>query len=296
MVFNIQRASFHDGPGIRTTVFLKGCPLHCPWCHNPEGLFRQPQVGFDEGRCLGCGACRECCPRPGGPLPPGALVASAGCAACGGCFDACPGAARRQVGWHTPPDTLLTDVLRDRPFWETSGGGVTFSGGEPLAQAEFLDACLAGCRRAGVHTAVDTCGAANREAVMMAARGADLLLWDVKHTDPEQHLRLTGAPLAPILANLAAAADTGVVMWLRVPVIAGVNDDDATMAAVARLAANTPGVRRISLLPHHRMGAGKLSRLGGNGGAREFRSPTPERLGALSALVAAGGVETTVGG
>lgn len=296
VIFNVQRASFHDGPGVRTTVFLKGCPMRCPWCHNPEGVRHGAQVGFDEGRCLHCGACLDACPLTDGPLPPGALFGSGGCAACEACIEACPGGARRLLGRCVTVEDLLAEVGRDRPVFETSAGGVTFSGGEPLAQASFLCACLEGCRRAGIHTAVDTCGAAGEDTVVAVASRTDLLLWDLKHLDPDRHLALTGTPLAPVLANLVAAAATGVAIWLRLPVLAGVNDDADHIQAAARLAAATPGVERVSLLPYHSTGTGKLVRLGNRGSSESFAAPPQERLRVLAAVLTASGIETTIGG
>jgi pyruvate formate lyase activating enzyme len=295
-VFNVQRASFHDGPGIRTTVFLKGCPLHCPWCHNPEGVSAAPEVLVSETRCLHCGSCVAACPRPGGPLPAGSALGLAGCTACGRCVEVCPSGAREIAGRIWKVGEVLGEVLRDRLTYEESGGGVTFSGGEPLAQADFLLGCLDACRQAGLHTAVDTCGFAGREVVTEVAGRADLLLWDLKVLDPKRHLALTGAPLEPILENLAVAARSGVPIWLRIPVIPGVNDDEDTMRAAARLAANTPSVQRVSLLPYHRTASGKRLRLGREDTMAGTESPTDERMRGLAASFGGIGFETTIGG
>jgi len=295
-VFNVQRASFHDGPGVRTTVFLKGCPLRCPWCHNPEGVAPTPQIIVTESRCLSCGACLAACPRPAGPLPSGATVGGDGCTACGACLAACPTAARQRVGERWTVAELLAEIRRETLVFETSKGGVTFSGGEPLAQSEFLLACLDACRREGVHTAVDTCGVAPREAAVATARRADLLLWDIKHLDAEPHRKATGAPLSVVLDNLAAAAAVGVPIWLRMPVIAGFNDDPATVEGLGELAARLRVVERICLLPYHRTGTAKAARLGQATETPGFAAPPQERLTAMAARLTATGIAVSVGG
>jgi pyruvate formate lyase activating enzyme len=197
-----------------------------------------------------------------------------------------------------PVSDVVAEALPDRAVYEESGGGVTFSGGEPLAQPAFLLAALAACRKEGLHAAVDTCGFAPRETVLAAASRADLLLWDVKTLDPARHLDLTGVPLGPILANLEAASRTEIPIWLRLPVIPGVNDDEEDMARAAALAARTPSVRRVSLLPYHRTANGKRARLERKAAAplADAPSPSPERMAALAALFARTGIETTIGG
>ncbi len=305
-VFNVQRGSFHDGPGIRTTVFLKGCPLRCRWCHNPEGISPAPQVLWSAGRCLSCGRCSAACPRPNGPLAAGEPLGREGCTACRACVEACPCGAREVAGRVASAGEVMAEVLRDRAVYEESGGGVTFSGGEPLAQLSFLLALLEECRREELHVAVDTCGFAPRETALAVAERADLLLWDVKTLDPARHRELTGVPLEPILENLAVVSRTGVPIWLRLPVIPGVNDDEASVAAAVALAARIPSVRRVSLLPYHRIATGKRARLERgespcDGEPLEMAladasSPSPSRMAALAALFAPTGIVTTIGG
>jgi pyruvate formate lyase activating enzyme len=295
VVFNLQRFSLHDGPGIRTTVFLKGCPLHCSWCHNPEGLAAAPEVLVRHDRCLECGRCLAVCPRDTGPLPAGAILGADGCHACRACVTACPGEARQVVGREWTVDEVLTRVLRDRPFYDQSGGGVTFSGGEPLAQPDFLLACLERCRSEGIRSAVDTSGAATLETLLAAARRADLLLFDLKVMAPELHRSEVGIPAETIRTNLRAVAELARPVWLRLPLVPGISDEPERLRDAVRLAAELGCVERVCLLPYHRTGTGKLDRLG-RPGSDTITPPAPDRIAALAAAIAVPGVRIQIGG
>ena len=289
-VFDVQRYSVHDGPGIRTTVFLKGCPARCPWCHNPESQSFSPEVLVVETRCISCGSCARVCPR-GAPRAGSPL-----CTACGACVEACPSGARRLAGRETTVKELMEEILRDRVFYDESGGGVTVSGGEPLAQPEFLAALLAACRAASLHSAVDTCGFAPRERLLALVPLVDLFLFDVKLVDDARHRALTGLPAAPILDNLRALAAAGARLWIRVPVIPGLTDDAADVAATAALLAGLPGIGKVCLLPYHATGARKSARLGRSYPLDELAPPGADRLECLAALFRRRGLLVQIGG
>jgi pyruvate formate lyase activating enzyme len=259
--FNIQRYSIHDGPGIRTTVFLKGCPLSCTWCHNPEGLSPEAELVVVHDRCVGCGACVEACPNPPATSGDGRAVPDrSSCLRCGSCVDVCVAGARRLVGRTMTLDELMAEVERDRAFYEESGGGVTFSGGEPFEQAEFLLACLRACGESGIHTAVDTSGHAPRAVILDAAAHTDLFLYDLKLLDESEHLELVGIPLAPVLANLQALDEAGAEIWIRFPLIPGITDSKANVERLGRRVASLR-TRRVHVLPFHRTAADKYARI-----------------------------------
>jgi pyruvate formate lyase activating enzyme len=263
-VFNIQKFSVHDGPGIRTTVFLKGCPLRCVWCDNPESQSMEPQIVFWDERCIQCGACMAVCTRS-------AIVADeAGrkqvlperCDLCGHCLEECYAGALEQIGRLMTVDEVLSLVEEDRPFYDQSGGGVTLSGGEPLTQPEFSRSLLQGCQQQEIHTAIETCGYAPWKTWQMLLPHLDLILYDLKEIDGARHRRHTGASNELILNNLRQLAGTGKPIIVRYPVIPGYNDRAESIHALASFVQELNTVREINLLPYHRFGQGKYQRLG----------------------------------
>lgn len=289
------RFCLHDGPGIRTTVFLKGCPLSCWWCHNPEGQARDPELVYYEARCRRCGACVVVCPHADAAGRDGVILPHALCEGCGGCVEACLSSAREILGREMSVEEVLREAERDRVFYEESGGGVTLSGGEPLLQPEFTLALLAACRTRGLHTALETCGLAPESVMLAAAARADLVLYDLKVLDAEKHRRYTGAPNDGILGNLRALAGAGRPPVVRLPVIPGINDSEEDLAACARFLAQL-GLRRLDLLPYHCIGIEKYWRLGRSYRLPETAPPEAERNRAVAAYFTGEGFEVTIGG
>ena len=263
LVFNLQKYSVHDGPGIRTTVFLKGCPLHCAWCHNPESISPRPEIVVVAPRCTACGECREACPlghRPAGPGPLPARLES--CTLCGACVEACPAGARQLLGRQMTVAEVVAEVLKDRLFYDDSGGGVTLSGGEPLWQPQFATALARTLQSQGIRVALDTSGFASTEHLLAAARCCELVLYDVKAFGDSLHRKLTGVTNRGILENLKALDAVHRNIWIRIPVVPGFNDDPAELKQTAEMAAKLRSVTLVNLLPFHRTGLHKYERLG----------------------------------
>lgn len=262
-VFQIQRFSVDDGPGIRTTVFLKGCPLRCVWCHNPESFSRNPQLRWYEAKCTLCGRCARVCPQGVHEISSrGHLVHREQCLSCGKCVKVCAADALELLGYRTTAQDVMKEVLRDRPYYEASGGGLTVSGGEPTCQPEFLLELLRLAKAENLHTCVETCGMASWEVLESLLPVTDLFLFDYKATGEENHIRFTGASNRPILANLEKLSEAGARIVLRCPVIPGFNDTEEHFAAIRRLVRETKGITEAEVMPYHNIGAGKWKEIG----------------------------------
>jgi pyruvate formate lyase activating enzyme len=294
-IFHIERFAVHDGPGIRTTVFLKGCPMRCWWCHSPESQSTVPEPFLRGDRCIHCGTCLDACEQGAVAEIDGEVTTlRARCAVCGECARACPSGAREIVGREVTVEDLLADVARDTAFFDRSGGGVTFSGGEPLMQAGFLDEAIRGCRRLGIHTAVETAGYAPWPAVEVAAT-ADLVLFDLKFRDEARHWHYTGVSNRPILENLVRLAAAIDAVRVRIPLVPGVNDDEAELDGMGGFLATT-SIREVDLLPYHTAGLAKYRRLGRDAPLPDVAAPSPEALEAACRRLQGFGLSVHVGG
>lgn len=251
VIFDIERNSYVDGPGIRTTVFFKGCNLKCAWCHNPESQSAKPQMMFYASKCTGCGKCRSVCPN-----------GMTKCTLCGKCELYCPTDARKVCGREYTVDEVLREVVKDKAFYENSGGGVTFSGGECMLQVDFLAEILEKCKQNGISTAVDTAGCVPFEGFEKVLPYTDIFLYDIKCIDSARHREYTGVGNELILENLEKLLSHGAEVIIRIPVISGVNDSAEEMAKIKAMLDGFGGVKRVELLPYHAMGENKYRALG----------------------------------
>ena len=296
LVFDIRRYSVHDGPGIRTTVFFKGCPLSCWWCHNPEGRSPEPNLVLFKDLCLSCGDCLAACPN-------GAIVRDDGairtlpsvCRACGTCVETCPSDARQLAGRWMTVSAVVRKIEKDVVFYDESGGGVTFSGGEPLAQPRFVDALLEACVTRHIHTVVDTCGLADRDLMLHLSEKVDLFLYDFKLFDPIKHRKYVGVSNESILGNLEALAQRKKPVVVRFPIIPGINDEAEDIRQMASFLTGL-GLLRIDLLPYHRIGVEKYRRAGMQYRLEELEPPSTDHVREIAAQFERQGFAVRIGG
>ena len=295
-IFNVQKFCIHDGPGIRTTIFFKGCPLRCAWCHNPESQDFAPELLVNAEKCT---ACRQCLPTcPAGAIRAdreGIVTDRAACQACGECAGQCLQGAREIAGRPATLTELLAEIEKDRVFYEQSGGGVTLSGGEVLCQPAAARELAQGCKSRGIHVAIDTCGYAPYESLARLLDCTDLFLYDLKHLDPLRHQKFTGQDNHLILDNLRRLSATGKSIHLRIPLIENFNADDAHIEDIARFVRQLNLVQ-IDLLPYHNTGSSKYERLGRHYDPGAFATPAPERLARIVAVLRQVHPNVTIGG
>lgn len=302
LVFNIQRYAIHDGRGVRTLVFMKGCPLRCRWCANPEGQHHHPDMAVMDGKCVGAETCRarcvDACPAHAISLAPEGkpVIDRDICVRSGQCSAACYYGALELVGREMRIEEVLAEIEKDRPFYRRSGGGVTVGGGEPLMQPEFVTALLQACQERYLNTAIETTGFGSRRHLTEMLKHVDLAYFDLKHMDSAAHRQLTGVPNEPILDNLRAvfAGERSCDFILRVTVVPGLNDSEENIAATARFAREL-GCEQMEVLPYHRLGMGKYRQYGMAYGLADLEPPSPERMQQLRQLVERFGLREMTG-
>lgn len=297
-IFDTKRYAINDGPGIRVTIFFKGCPLSCLWCHNPESISARPQKMFTAAKCIGCGECVKNCPNAAISMThEGCFTEPDKCNLCGTCARVCPTLAMEMTGRLYSLAELMKIIEKERHLFDQSGGGVTFSGGEPLLYPNFLGELLNRCREQGIHRTIDTCGLVKQEVLLEAAQRTDLFLYDVKLFDPERHKQFTGADNSLILSNLKALAESGADIQIRIPLIEGVNADTQNLEQTAEFISRLAGEKKtVNLLPYHAIAAHKHVKLGGRYQADSLAEPSQAVQQLAIDIFASHGLPTIIGG
>ena len=298
LIFDIKRYAINDGPGIRMTIFTKGCPLSCVWCHNPESQSPHGQKMYTADKCIGCLACVEACPENACELKPNGIVTDPElCKLCGTCAEVCPTKATEMTGQIISKEELFAKIENERVFFDQSGGGVTFSGGEPLQHADYLIEMLDELGERGIHRVVDTTGLAKTETLLKVASRTDHFLYDLKLMDSTKHKAWTGVPNEKILENLQILAETGATINIRIPLIKGVNADEENIRQTAEFVANLAGEKKtVNLLPYHNIAARKYQKLGGEYDPSGMETPSKAEQERCIEIFAEHGLEAIVGG
>ena len=296
-IFDIKKFAIHDGPGIRTTVFFKGCPLSCWWCHNPESLSTAPQRLYRRERCIGCQECLAACSNGAIREFEGQLQWTADeCRYCRSCASACPAEAVEFIGHTMTVDEVVVEIAKDTPFYDQSGGGVTISGGEPLMQPSFLIQLLDACGEQGLHRTVDTSGHADTQTLLETASRVDLFLYDLKHMDPEKHYRYTGVSNDMILTNLKQLSRQGARIIIRLPLIPGINADEENIELTGSFLASLCGDIGINILPYHCAAEAKYRNLDLKNKAFDIQRPCEDVIASVARQLASYNLEVKIGG
>jgi pyruvate formate lyase activating enzyme len=297
-IFDIKRYAINDGPGIRVTIFFKGCPLSCLWCHNPESISAQPQKMYTSAKCIGCGECVKACPNAACRLTEDGIITDPNkCDLHGACARICPTLATEMSGQQYTVTELMKIIEKERHLFDQSGGGVTFSGGEPLLHPDFLGQLLQQCGERSIHRTIDTCGYVKTEHLLSAAKQTDLFLYDFKVFDTDRHKQFTGVDNSLILSNLQTLANTGAAIQIRIPLIRGVNSDCANIEQTAAFIAALSGEKKtVNLLPYHAIATHKHTKLGSQYLSNDLEEPNETDLQQACSIFEKQGLTTIIGG